>query len=119
MSSSTQQFVRQYALLLEQWRREREGGGQRDIVSAPLPATEAVTETCACHCWANHPGSSGVCEAASDPGCGINEQPACWACHDAATAITSSTSHSITIVEYEGHLRQYDNGTHSGDSREG
>lgn len=41
---------------------------------------QAVTETCACHCWENHPQVSGVCEASSDGGSQLNGKPACFEC---------------------------------------
>lgn len=41
---------------------------------------EAVTDTCTCHCWVNHPGKHGICEAASDPGCTVDGRPACLGC---------------------------------------
>ncbi|MFC8130688.1 hypothetical protein [Streptomyces sp. NPDC057302] len=44
---------------------------------------EAVTATCTCHCRANHPGSPGICEAASEDGTTIDGKPACRECADA------------------------------------
>lgn len=58
---------------------------RRARVREPLPATEAVTDTCTCTCWANHPNTPSVCTAASHPQAAISGQPACWDCHDAAT----------------------------------
>lgn len=54
-----------------------------EFLASP-PVTEAVTDTCACHCFANHPGTPGVCEAASDPGVALDGRPACRGCRDAA-----------------------------------
>lgn len=48
---------------------------------------EAVTDTCRCHCWINHPGEAGVCGAASDPGYEINGQPACASCEVATNPL--------------------------------
>ena len=45
---------------------------------------EAVTDTCTCHCQANHPGRPGICEAASDDGTTIDGEPACLECAGAA-----------------------------------
>jgi hypothetical protein len=45
---------------------------------------EAVTETCTCHCWVNHPGKQGVCNAASDSGCSLDDRPACLGCVNAS-----------------------------------
>ncbi|MFE6162491.1 hypothetical protein ACFQ7F_26655 [Streptomyces sp. NPDC056486] len=45
---------------------------------------EAVTDTCTCHCQANHPGRTGICEAASDDGTTIDGEPACLECAGAA-----------------------------------
>lgn len=36
---------------------------------------EAVTDTCTCHCWQNHPEVTGVCEAASQAGSTIHGRP--------------------------------------------
>ncbi|MEU5951009.1 hypothetical protein [Streptomyces sp. NPDC047525] len=47
---------------------------------------EAVTETCTCHCRANHPGRPGICEAASEDGVTIDDKPACLECADASRA---------------------------------
>lgn len=44
---------------------------------------EAVTDTCTCHCMANHPGRPGICEAASDAGTAIDGSPACIECASA------------------------------------
>lgn len=46
---------------------------------------EAVTDTCKCHCWKNHPGQAGVCEAGSTPGYEIDNSPACAPCSTAAS----------------------------------
>ncbi|MGW7069214.1 hypothetical protein ACWGII_10215 [Streptomyces sp. NPDC054855] len=43
----------------------------------------AVTDTCTCHCQANHPDRPGICEAASENGVLIDGRPACPACEDA------------------------------------
>lgn len=45
-----------------------------------LGELEAVTDTCTCHCWVNHPRQQGVCEAASDPGVTVDGRPACLGC---------------------------------------
>ncbi|MGW7087304.1 hypothetical protein ACWGH2_27940 [Streptomyces sp. NPDC054871] len=50
---------------------------QRDAV------LEAVTDTCTCHCRANHPDRPGVCEAASEDGVTIDGKPACRECEEA------------------------------------
>ncbi|GAA3091674.1 hypothetical protein ACFQ0X_03490 [Streptomyces rectiviolaceus] len=44
---------------------------------------EAVTDTCTCHCLANHPGRPGICEAASEDGVTVDGKPACLECADA------------------------------------
>lgn len=49
----------------------------------PLPAVEAPTDTCTCHCYANHPNTPGVCQAGSD--IELDEQPLCTPCFDATT----------------------------------
>ncbi|MFJ8727784.1 hypothetical protein [Streptomyces sp. NPDC093269] len=41
---------------------------------------EAVTATCTCHCWKNHPDQKGVCEAASQSGTTVDGKPACGGC---------------------------------------
>ncbi|MGH4031705.1 hypothetical protein ACQB60_22540 [Actinomycetota bacterium Odt1-20B] len=45
---------------------------------------EAVTETCTCHCWANHPDAPGICEAASDDSVAIDGSPVCLECAGAS-----------------------------------
>jgi hypothetical protein len=57
-------------------------GGEAELrASGPeIGELEAVTDTCTCHCWANHPDTQGVCEAASDPGIAIGGKPACLGC---------------------------------------
>ncbi|MEU2316566.1 hypothetical protein ACFY7X_13725 [Streptomyces althioticus] len=55
-------------------------GGEIRSSEPEIGELEAITETCACHCWANHPGTHGVCEAASDPGAIIDGKPACLGC---------------------------------------
>lgn len=47
------------------------------------PSLAAVTDTCTCHCQANHPDRPGICEAASENGVSIDGRPACAACEDA------------------------------------
>lgn len=44
---------------------------------------EAVTDTCTCHCQANHPDRPGICAAASQDGVLIEGRPVCLACEDA------------------------------------
>ncbi|MGW6057406.1 hypothetical protein [Streptomyces sp. NPDC055189] len=44
---------------------------------------EAVTDTCTCHCRANHPARPGICEAASDGRTTIDGEPVCLECADA------------------------------------
>ncbi|MEW1925785.1 hypothetical protein [Streptomyces sp. NPDC088360] len=44
---------------------------------------EAVTDTCTCHCQANHPGRPGICEAASEAGATIDGEPVCLECAEA------------------------------------
>jgi len=59
----------------------RTGGDIEYRVGEPeVGELEAVTDTCTCHCWVNHPGRHGVCEAASDPGCSVDGKPACLGC---------------------------------------
>ncbi|OUD04669.1 DUF6372 family protein [Streptomyces swartbergensis] len=59
----------------------RTGGGIEFQASEPeIGELEAVTDTCTCHCWVNHPSQQGVCEAASDPGCIVDGKPACLGC---------------------------------------
>lgn len=55
-------------------------------------ALEAVTDTCTCHCQANHPGRPGICEAGSDDGVLIDGSPACAACEEALLGDTSSSA---------------------------
>lgn len=45
-----------------------------------IPETQAPTDTCTCHCWANHPDQPGRCSAASHPGLLHDEQPVCHGC---------------------------------------
>ncbi|MGW5868527.1 hypothetical protein ACWFRJ_40990 [Streptomyces sp. NPDC055239] len=45
---------------------------------------EAVTDTCTCHCQANHPSRPGICEAASEDGTTIDGEPACLECAGAS-----------------------------------
>ncbi|MEU6679040.1 hypothetical protein [Streptomyces sp. NPDC046925] len=47
------------------------------------PGLEGVTDTCTCHCRANHPEAPGICEAASDGAATIGGEPVCRACADA------------------------------------
>lgn len=57
---------------------------QDSIGADDLGELEAVTETCACHCWANHPDAQGVCGAGSHVGTTVEGQPACLGCWKAA-----------------------------------
>lgn len=73
-------------------------GTQQPGPREPLPVTEAVTETCACHCWANHPDRPGVCTAASQPGREVGGQPVCEDCHRATAASARTVNAEQGIV---------------------